>query len=138
MATCPAEGVRRTLAIYCQLMDDGRYADAAALFVDDAQWTVQGVTHHGIDEIRALMSDWPVPTGGKHLTFNSVIDVDGDAAAAVSDYLMVRSTEIGGVVHRGGRYHDTLRRDRSGLWRFVARENRGSSFVQAGGSDTSA
>lgn len=130
MITSPADGVRRTLAIYCQLMDDGKYAEAADLFVSDARWTVQGVTYRGIDEIRRLMSGWPTPDGVKHLTFNSVIDIDDDVATVVSDYLMVRSTEIGGVVHRGGRYHDTLTHDQIGQWKFVTRENRGTSFVR--------
>ena len=123
------EGVRRVLALYCQLMDDGRYDEVAQLFDPEGRWTVMGKTYAGVDEIRGLMSSWPSPAGTKHLTVNSIIDIDGELAAAVSDFVVVQGTEVGGVVHRSGRYHDTLRRDSSGRWMFLARDNRGSSLV---------
>ena len=123
------EGVRRTLALYCHLMDDGAYHEAADLFGDDGRWTIQGTTHTGAQEIRELLSTWPSPAGHKHLTVNSVIDVDGDSATAVSDFVVVRPSGGGGVVVRGGRYHDTLVRRPGGHWTFASRENRGTSFV---------
>ncbi|MDF3312207.1 nuclear transport factor 2 family protein [Rhodococcus sp. T2V] len=125
------EGVRRTLAAYCQLMDDGDYGEAANLFHSDARWTVAGVVYNGITEIRNLVASWPVPDGIKHLTFNSIIDVDGGLATAVSDYLVMKATDIGGVAIRAGRYHDSLSRSASGEWKFSERENRGSSFVRS-------
>lgn len=125
------EGVRRTLAAYGQAMDDGRYDDAARLFHADARWVVGGVTHFGAEAIAAAMSGWPVRTGVKHLTVNSVIDIepDGEGARAVSDFFLVQAGELGGVVTRAGRYHDVLRRRASGTWVFAERENRGVSFV---------
>ena len=125
------EGVRRTLAAYGQAMDDGRYDDAARLFAAEARWTVGGATHVGTAAIAEAMSGWPVRTGMKHLTANSVIDVEpgGERARAVSDFFLVQAGEFGGVVQRAGRYYDILQRTESGTWVFIERENRGTSFV---------
>ncbi|MFC9363270.1 nuclear transport factor 2 family protein [Rhodococcus sp. NPDC057014] len=130
MVTNDIEGVRRTLAAYCQLMDDGDYEEAVNLFHPDAQWTVAGVVYSGMNEIRDLVASWPVPDGIKHLTFNSIIDIENGIATAISDYLVMRATDIGGVAIRAGRYHDSLSQSQSGEWRFSARENRGSNFVR--------
>ena len=129
MSADEIEGVRRTLALYCQLMDDGHHDEAVDLFDDDGCWTIQGATHQGINEIREMLSSMPLLESVKHVTTNSVIDIDGEVATAVSDFLVVRASDIGGVVLRAGRYHDSLRRSSSGRWKFVTRENRGTSFV---------
>ena len=48
---------------------------------------------------------------GKHVTSNSLIDVDGDSATASTDYLFVRPTAEGPAIVAAGRYRDLLVRD---------------------------
>jgi hypothetical protein len=57
---------------------------------------------------------------GKHITANSLVDVDGDGATARTDYLFVRPTAAGLIPVATGRYHDELVRD-GGRWRFRQR-----------------
>jgi hypothetical protein len=54
------------------------------------------------------------------VTTNSLIDVDGDAARAATDYLFVRPGGEGLAIMAAGRYLDELVRDDAG-WRFRVR-----------------
>lgn len=123
------EGIRRTLALYCQLMDDARYDEVADLFTTDGRWNVQGSEHVGNQAIRSVMASWPGPSGTKHITANSVIDIDGDTASSVSDFVLFQPSPVGGVAVRAGRYRDSLRKDPTGQWLFARRENLGESLV---------
>jgi hypothetical protein len=126
---CEAEGVRYTLAQYSQFVDDRRFDDLADLFTADASWTVLDTTHHGRRSIRDYMSTWePHGSQVKHLTMNPIIDISGNSATAVSDYIVVYETPNGGVVLRAGRYHDELSKD-GDRWRFAQRTHVGTSWI---------
>jgi hypothetical protein len=76
----------------------------------------------GRDDIRAFMEEVQPPEGrGKHITANSLVDVDGGTATAHTDYLFVRPTGQGLVPIATGRYHDALVRH-GARWRFRQRE----------------
>ncbi len=114
--------VKGTLARYCQLLDDGDFDGWIELFSDDAQLLFGGTTHEGRPSIRGYMEKVQPPEGrGKHITANVLVDVDGDAASAHTDYLFVRPTAEGLVLVATGRYHDQLVRDGE-AWRFSRRE----------------
>lgn len=114
--------IARTLARYCHLCDDGEFEAFAELFDADAVFTVRGREYRGREAIRAFMEAAQGPDArGKHVLGQSVVDVDGDAACAVTDYLFVTKAL---AVSSAGRYHDTLRRGDDGIWRFTSREIR--------------
>ncbi|HUY66341.1 MAG TPA: nuclear transport factor 2 family protein [Acidimicrobiales bacterium] len=114
--------VRRTIAAYSQHCDDGRFDQWSELFVDDAHLVVAGRANEGRGDIRRYMeSVQPPEARGKHITANSLVEVDGDTAVAHTDYLFVRAGAGGLTLVATGRYHDQLVRDGS-RWRFRRRE----------------
>jgi ketosteroid isomerase-like protein len=122
------DDVGRTLALYCQLCDDGRFDEWGELFVEDARFTVLGQTHEGREEIKAWISKAQVPElRGKHVLGQSVVDVDasGASASGVTDYTFVSRTPEGAyAITSAGRYYDTFLRSDDGRWRFATREIR--------------
>ena len=120
------EGVRRTLARYCHLLDDGRFDEWGHLFVEDASLVALGRAHHGRDAIQAWITKVQPPEHrGKHICANSLVDVDvdGHGAAAVTDYTFF-ARAAGGTgfdVVSAGRYYDRLVRGGDGTWRFAER-----------------
>jgi 3-phenylpropionate/cinnamic acid dioxygenase small subunit len=122
------DDVGRTLALYCQLCDDGRFDEWGELFVEDARFTVLGQTHEGREDIKAWISKAQAPElRGKHFLGQSVVDIDatGDRASGVTDYTFVNRTPEGAyAITSAGRYYDTFVRSDDGRWRFVTREIR--------------
>lgn len=114
--------IRSTLSEYSQRCDDGRFEEWAALFTEDARFVMAGNVTEGRDAIRKYMEKVQPPgSRGKHVTTNSLIDVDGDTATAATDYLFVRPTDGGIAIIAAGRYYDRLVRDGT-EWRFHERE----------------
>jgi uncharacterized protein (TIGR02246 family) len=115
------DDVRRTLAEYSHSCDDGRFDDFADLFAEDARLSVLGTTTLGRAAIRAYMASVQKEgSRGLHVTTNTVVDLDGDAATAATDYLFVRPSPDGFTIVAAGHYRDRLVRhpDR---WRFAER-----------------
>ena len=114
--------IRRTLAEYCQLLDDGRFEQWADLFTEDARLVLLGRVTTGRDAIRDyMMGVQPDGSRGLHMTANSLVDADGDSATATTDYMFVRPSGGGPAIIAAGHYHDRLVRDRT-RWRFSERE----------------
>ena len=83
--------IRRTLAEYCQLLDDGQFDQWADLFTEDARLVLLGKVTTGRDAIRDyMMGVQPDGSRGLHMTANSVVDADGDSATATTDYMFLR------------------------------------------------
>ena len=111
--------IRRTLAAYCQLLDDGRFDDWVEVFSDDVAFSVMGQVARGRDQVRRVIE--PVQQAdarGRHLMSEPLIAVDGDAATATTDYCFV-SRDL--RVTSAGRYHDRLVHD-GDRWRIASRE----------------
>jgi 3-phenylpropionate/cinnamic acid dioxygenase small subunit len=119
------EEIRRLLARYCQLCDDGSWDEWSKLFTDDAHFAVLGRTHEGPAAITAFIAaSLPPEMRGKHLCANPIIDIgtDGVSATAFTDYVFVGRGDDGQpTITSVGRYHDELVSDREG-WRFRRRE----------------
>ncbi|TMM14133.1 MAG: nuclear transport factor 2 family protein [Actinobacteria bacterium] len=95
------EGIRRTLALYCQLCDDGRFDEWAQLYTEDAVFRVMGQVHVGPAAIKAFIAEaQPEGRRGKHVA------VPGEGQFPVTS---------------AGRYHDRLVR-RNGAWLFAERQ----------------
>jgi 3-phenylpropionate/cinnamic acid dioxygenase small subunit len=116
------EAIRRTLALYCQLGDDGRFDEWIDLFTGDARFHVMGRTTTGRDAIVAFMARAQSDDKrGRHVISEPVIDVaaDGRTARAATDYVFV---DRGRTITSVGRYHDELVLGVDGRWRFALRE----------------
>ena len=129
------ERIRRTIAEYCQLCDDGRFDEFGLLFTPDARFEVMGSVYEGRAAIAGFMAEFQPPEQrGKHVTTNAVIDVDEAAgtATASTDYVFVTpdvSSKFGEgelamfgrfAVTSSGRYVDELVRD-GDRWLFARR-----------------
>jgi len=119
------DAIRETMARYCQALDACRFDKVAALFWDDGEWTTDYDSARGHAEIEAMLTR-NVPRKGegpqrKHFITNIVIDLNGDRAEALSDYLIIRESETGLIPVMGGTYKDRFRK-RDGLWRFQRKE----------------
>ncbi len=121
-SSTPEEGIRRTVAQYAQLCDEGRFDEWGDLFTDDARYHVMGSTQEGREAIQDFITGAQPPEArGKHGILASVIDVadDGRTAAAWTDYVFVSTKHD---VTSAGRYHDELVLGDDGRWRFAVRE----------------
>lgn len=108
------DGIRRVIAAYCQLCDDGKFDEWARLYTADATFTVMGQTYTGPADIKAFIeAGMPPELRGKHLCVNSLIDVDdsGSAATARTDFIFVGRGSEGFQITSAGRYHDSFVRD---------------------------
>lgn len=130
MRVPPYEAVRNLLGLYCELIDAGDFDGvgellASAVLCDEAGNQVA----RGREEIVALYSAatrrYPDGTPRtRHLTTNSIIEVDDVAgtATARSSYVVLQATEslpLQPIV--AGRYHDRFARTPVG-WAFAERK----------------
>ena len=122
--------IRRLMARYCHLVDDGAFEELAALWTDDAELELRGETAVGPAAILARIADRQTPElRGLHVSANVIIDVEDGSARAVSDFVFMRRE--GGpdpIVKFIGRYIDRFVRTPDG-WKFRRRaiQFRGSS-----------
>ena len=119
------DAIRELMATYAQALDACRFADVAACFAPDGEWTTDYGAARGPAEIEAFIRGI-VPVKGegpqrKHYITNIIIKVDGDTASAVSDYLIVREAEAGLIPVMGGTYRDKFVKTPAG-WRFTRKE----------------
>jgi len=119
------DAIRELMATYAQALDACRFADVAACFASDGEWTTDYGAARGPAEIEAFIRGI-VPVKGegpqrKHYITNIIIKVDGETASAVSDYLIVREAEGGLIPVMGGTYRDKFVKTPAG-WRFSRKE----------------
>jgi uncharacterized protein (TIGR02246 family) len=115
--------IRRLLAEYCHHYDDKRPGDFAALFTEDALFTVLDQRRTGRQEIHDHIGTQPSGINpGQHVTYNTVIEIatDGHTARAWTDFCYMSKTAAGLTISNAGRYHDHLVRDPD-RWRFRTR-----------------
>lgn len=117
------EALTRLIARYCHCLDDGRWDEFADLWAPDAQLLLRGETTHGRDAIRAAVeSSQPPERRGRHLALNVELDIDGDTADGLCDFVFfVRSSEGRPKPLFLGRYVDAMVRT-EGTWRFARRQ----------------
>ena len=123
------EGVRAAMAAYAQALDDGRTDDIVATFCPDGICDIPGMgTLEGHDALRDAYARWTPVRPQRHLVLNTLVtDWDDDEAHAVSDVVFLLQGNAGWGIQLVGRYHDVLRRDDDGTWRF---RRRAAEFVR--------
>jgi uncharacterized protein (TIGR02246 family) len=117
------EAIARVVARYCHLLDDGRWDEFADLWAEDAEFVLGGETTRGRDAIRSsIEATQPPERRGRHLAVNVEIEVDGDRATGLVDFMFwARDREGAAKLMFLGRYDDQLVRT-DGVWRFARRE----------------
>jgi len=114
--------IRRTVAAYCQHLDDGDFAAVAHQFTPDGSITFGD---RGGASGRAEIEAWyaernPPERRGRHLTVNTVVDLDGDRATAWSDFAFLGFVDGELRLLFAGRYHDEFVRA-GGRWLIATR-----------------
>ena len=117
--------IHRLFAAYCHRCDDGEFDALVDLFQPDGEFVVGGDVARGRAE---LLEFFQVRQGrpqqrGRHVTVNVLVELDGDHASAVSDFVFFHGGADTVVPRIVGRYHDDLAQV-DGVWRFVRREVR--------------
>jgi hypothetical protein len=114
--------IRDVLHMYCQCMDEGRFAELGALFAADGEWVAPYRSARGPAAITAWLTQSVPPTPRRmHYVMNSLITVQGDSAEAKSNYLVMVEGPDGPVPSVCGTYVDRLVRHGPD-WRFLRRE----------------
>jgi 3-phenylpropionate/cinnamic acid dioxygenase small subunit len=122
------EAIRFLLYRYCELMDAGDFAELAVLFTDAVMTDEAGsVVAEGRTGVQALYERGTRLYDGsprtRHLTSNSIIEVDPDTrtASARSVYVVFQATDdlaLQAIIT--GRYRDRFEQT-DGAWHFVER-----------------
>jgi ketosteroid isomerase-like protein len=116
-------GIRRTLAAYCHHCDDGDFTSLAELFTPEGAFVYRGEAASGRAALarRFEAAQRERSARGKHLTLNTIVEVDGDRAQARSDFLFLRFVDGALTPAVVGRYEDDLLRV-EGQWLIERRE----------------
>jgi hypothetical protein len=115
------DAIRELLHRYCFHMDEGRFAELAALFAPDGEWIAPYRTATGPADIAAwLQQSVPPRPRRMHYVMNSIITIDGARATARSNYLVMVEGPNGPVPSVCGTYNDDLVRQPN-VWRFQRR-----------------
>ncbi|WP_281690459.1 nuclear transport factor 2 family protein [Pseudonocardia thermophila] len=127
MATTSDEAaIRRVLTRWMQL--DDSYADEewiTGILTEDFVLHAGDLRVEGRAAARELNDRRAAgPPRGKHILSEPNIEVNGDEAVAITDYLYVTgSAEAGYTITTAGQYRDELVRDPAGAWRVRRRTN---------------
>jgi len=120
------EAIREVLAEYCFRLDDGRFAEMAALFTEDGTWDTAFGKATGRAAIAELASSLrtraqqPRPRA-VHLVTNVAITLDGEHARVRSNWMVMQNDPQGPRIGSGGAYLDEMVRS-EGSWRFRYRK----------------
>ena len=120
------DAIRELLAEYCFRLDDGRFAEMAALFTEDGTWDTafgKATGRAAIAELaRSLRerTEQPRPRA-IHLVTNIAIALDGARADVRSNWTVVQNSPEGPKIGSGGGYNDELAKE-GGSWLFRYRK----------------
>jgi 3-phenylpropionate/cinnamic acid dioxygenase small subunit len=121
------EAIRNLLGRYCELMDAAAWGEVGTMFTDaelvgpDAR-----VIASGRDAVAELYRRGTQLHAGsprtRHVTANSIVEVDGDTATARSSYVVFQGVDAFALQPIiTGRYADAFART-DGAWRFARRQ----------------
>jgi len=117
--------IRRTLALYCTLLDDRRFDDWSQVFTEDAEWIIPGTAFKGRAAIAAgVGATQPSVVGRvKHLSHPPAIEFTSFRTARAWSDVVVLSRNREGVwkILAAGRYYDDLEKE-DGAWRLRRRQ----------------
>ncbi len=120
------DAIREVLAEYCFRLDDGRFAEMAALFTENGTWDTAFGRATGRAVIAELARSLREGAGdqrprGAHLVTNISIALDGASAKVRSNWTVVQNSPEGPKIGSGGAYNDELVKEHGG-WLFRYRK----------------
>ena len=120
------DAIREVLAEYCFCLDDGRFAEMAALFTEDGTWDTAFGKATGRATIAELASSLRARAEehrprAVHLVTNIAIALDDARAQVRSNWMVVQNSPQGPLVGSGGAYVDEMVRA-EGRWLFRYRK----------------
>jgi SnoaL-like domain len=120
------DAIREVLAEYCFRLDDGRYAEMAALFTENGTWDTAFGRATGRGPIAELARSIRARAGDErpraaHLVTNIAITLDGADARVRSNWTVVQNSPEGPKIGSGGAYQDELVKV-GGQWLFRYRK----------------
>jgi hypothetical protein len=120
------DAIREVLAEYCFRLDDGRFAEMAALFTESGTWDTAFGTASGRAAIADLARGIRERAGDQrpravHLVTNISIALDGENAKVRSNWTVVQNSAEGPKIGSGGAYQDELIKVQ-GQWLFRYRK----------------
>jgi 3-phenylpropionate/cinnamic acid dioxygenase small subunit len=120
------DAIREVLAEYCFRLDDGRFAEMAALFTENGTWDTAFGRATGRTAIAELARNIRAQAGdqrprGIHLVTNTAITLDGASARVRSNWTVVQNSLDGPKIGSGGAYQDELVKV-GGQWLFRYRK----------------
>jgi 3-phenylpropionate/cinnamic acid dioxygenase small subunit len=107
------DAIREVLAEYCFRLDDGHFAEMAALFTESGTWDTAFGRATGRAAIAELAQNIRAQAGeerprGVHLVTNISIALDGASAQVRSNWTVVQNGPQGPKIGSGGAYRDEL------------------------------
>ena len=120
------DAIREVLAEYCFRLDDGRFAEMAALFTEDGTWDTafgKATRRAAIAELAHSLrarAEEPRPRA-VHLVTNIAIALDDSRAQVRSNWMVLQNGPQGPRVGSGGAYIDEMVRA-DGRWLFRYRK----------------
>ena len=120
------DAIREVLAEYCFRLDDGRFAEMAALFTEDGTWDTAFGKATGRAAIAELARGLRERAGDQrpraiHLVTNIAIALDGASARVRSNWTVVQNSPEGPKIGSGGAYLDEMIKE-GGQWLFRYRK----------------
>jgi SnoaL-like domain len=120
------DAIRELMAEYCFRLDDGHYADMAALFTEDGTWDTAFGKATGRAAIAKLAGDIRARAGADrpraaHLVTNIVIAFEGARARVRSNWMVMQNSPEGPKIGSGGAYADEIVQQ-NGRWLFHYRK----------------
>ncbi len=120
------DAIREVLAEFCFRLDDGRFAEMAALFTENGTWDTAFGRATGRAVIADLARSLREQAGDRrpratHLVTNVSIALDGASARVRSNWTVVQNSADGPKIGSGGAYHDELVKEH-GQWLFRYRK----------------
>lgn len=138
------EAIRHLIAGYTRAADALDPEGYANLFAQDGALIEHGVRIGPRAKLRALMEKGhelhQVNAGrqvdfDRHLQVNTTIELDGERAEALTDFVILRVTETGWKVRGTGTYVDDIVKEADGRWRFKTREVEWAGGIVYDGTD---
>ncbi len=121
-----AQDLHNLIARCAELVDTGDFAGVGALFAEGTYSAGFGSVRGAADVTKAFQRIVILYPDGtprtKHVTTNTILEIDGDTAAARSYFTVFQAVVdlLPLQAIASGRYHDTFTR-RDGQWRFTER-----------------
>jgi uncharacterized protein (TIGR02246 family) len=115
------EAIRNLIGLHSQLTDDGDYERRVDLYTPDGVFVMGDATSTGKEELKVAFASTSAPERrGKHITANTVMEIDGDTARAATDFFFLLPSPDGLKPLAAGRYADTFVK-RDGRWLYTER-----------------